>query len=71
MERRINPVPEIIADEPDVHRGDFLDGFLADRQLVGRTPVYSNTGDISLEKNRDNHRGKAPDGETPLSIASR
>lgn len=28
MERRINPVPEIIGDDPDATHGDFLDGLV-------------------------------------------
>lgn len=67
MRRTEDLVPEIFTGEPDAHRGDLLDGFLADGQLDGKRRVYSTTGEISLERNRDNHRGKAPVKKTPVT----
>ena len=53
MENKINPVPEIIADEPDVMHGDFLDNLTA-------TIAYTSASkDNALEEiGADNFRAK-------------
>lgn len=34
MERRSNPLPEVIGFEPDAHHGDFLDGLIANHEII-------------------------------------
>ncbi|MCL6096925.1 MAG: hypothetical protein M1444_04595 [Patescibacteria group bacterium] len=57
MKDRINPVPEIIADQPDAHHGNLLDGLVKD---LGRLTVHkSNSEDNSLHAiGPDNFRGR-------------
>lgn len=34
MERRTNPLPQIVGFEPDADHGDFLDGLMANHEII-------------------------------------
>lgn len=67
MKDLINPVPETIAGEPDVFHRDLLDGVIADRESVGRRVVHSNSEKNSLERHRDDFRGRVFDETLPTT----
>lgn len=50
MEKRINPLPQIIGDEPEATGGNFLDGLMHQ--------IHRSSGENALEKiGPDNFRG--------------
>ncbi len=52
MERKINPLPQIVEENPEVHHGDFLDGLVFDIHA-------SNSKDNALEEiGADNFRSR-------------